>query len=92
MLGLHQWLQSNQKAREMCYVTLTNLSRWFCFLCVFACVCQWRHSLVDVDMSWNSLDEAALSEAVLNLCDAGEFPRLQSVDLSGTGISIAALK
>lgn len=54
---------------------------------------QWRHSLTDVDLSWNTYrDDHALDDAMKELASDRSKSLLRQIDLRGTQISIRGIK
>lgn len=72
-------------------LTVTDLEQLYisrCSLCrhegVDVVVSKWRHSLVDLDLSWNTYPDSPLTAALRKLSSSSQ---LRTLDLDGTNVS-----
>lgn len=53
---------------------------------------QWRHSLLDVDLSWITSPSEAVDLALIELCSGPNPSPLESLDVAGSSVSYEALR
>ncbi|KAL4219528.1 F-box/LRR-repeat protein 6 [Mactra antiquata] len=60
------------------------------------CLCdimkKWRHSLTDLDLSWNNYSRNVLESALTSLCEGEGDCNIQSLNLSGTRVDMEHLR
>jgi len=53
---------------------------------------KWKHSLVELDISWNVSSDAAINMAIRKLAGTSATSKLEVIDLRGTRISLDSVK